>query len=93
MGSRVVRHRSMLPGFVSDSGTSGKGRWARHGDAPVMTKVRAYKKCGADDDMAGEHGWVLRRAAKESNSVCRAEVSSSHCSLILCIEENEQFVD
>ena len=88
MGSKVVRQKSMLPGFVSDSGTSGKGRWALPEDAPTTIKVRAYKNSGTDDVMAVARGCVSRWVAKESNSNCRGEVSSVRGPEILRVEEN-----
>ena len=51
MGSKVVCHRSMLPGLVSGSGTSGKGRWAVAMDAPEMRMVKATKKGFMNADM------------------------------------------
>ena len=51
MGSRVVRHRFMLPGLVSESGTSGKGRWAVAMGTPEMTMVKATKKGFMNADM------------------------------------------
>ena len=43
----------MLSGFVSDSGTSGKGRWAIPKGAPETRVVKATMKVFMNADMVG----------------------------------------